>query len=288
MKKTWTVVAVLAVTLAVVSGSSATVRGLITGADIKAGSITSREVKDGSLGTRKLSRDAINALHGATGRQGSRGATGPQGPAGPQGIAGSQGATGATGSRGPAGADGTSGGTPGPKGDTGATGATGTQGPKGDTGTAGTAGAAGAAGADGAQGPKGDTGAKGDPGADGVSNVYATSTSTPGDVDSTQTFTILSLSVPGGSSYLLIAKLNFTSVLGTVAHCFIDPGDGGEQDSFLVDVGNYNTSNSLFLPYTFGAGTAAPSLKCSTTSHPFTINAARLVAVQSQNLTITP
>jgi hypothetical protein len=95
------------------AASSATVRGLITGLQIKNGSITSADLADGTIVARDLapslrhSKSVVPGPQGPAGPQGDAGAagqkgdTGAQGAAGPQGPAGPQGATGAQGPAGP-------------------------------------------------------------------------------------------------------------------------------------------------------------------------------------------
>jgi Collagen triple helix repeat (20 copies) len=98
------------------AASSATVRGLITGLQIKNGSITSADLADGTINSRDL---APSLRHAQTV------VPGPQGPTGPQGEAGSQGAKGEAGAPGAPGAQGAQG----PAGPQGATGAEGPAGP---------------------------------------------------------------------------------------------------------------------------------------------------------------
>jgi Collagen triple helix repeat (20 copies) len=254
MKKLTAALAALAVTLGIVSASSATVRQLITGADIQAGSITSREIKNGSLTKADLSPATITSLHGAAG------ATGAQGPKGDTGATGAQG----------------------PKGDTGATGATGAQGPKGDTG------ATGAQGAQGPQGPQGVQGVQGDPGSDGVSNVEAVSLGgTTATINSPSVDVLtLPLTVTANTGYVLEAKLDFISAGGATAECLLKPGDGGAPDSMDVTLGGgFNTDNMLLLAHKYtSSGTFNAVLNCAGNSGSWTINSASLVAIQAATI----
>jgi Collagen triple helix repeat (20 copies) len=149
-------------------------------------------IKNHSIATRKLTKRAITALRGKTGPMG------PQGPAGTPGTpGGAQGPKGATGATGPQG----------PKGDTGATGAagaTGSQGPKGDTG---------ATGATGAQGPKGATGATG---ATGPAGSIAAYTQTGSTVSGWHVVSVTAKAA--GASINLTAPASFTSA--TSYACF--------------------------------------------------------------------
>jgi hypothetical protein len=108
MKKTAMVLGALAVTLAVTSVSSASVRRLLTGADMKPGSITSREIRDRSVTLRDLRASAIASLHGAVGATGPAGLRGPAGPQGPAGASSGAPGVGAPVAQGPAGANGVS------------------------------------------------------------------------------------------------------------------------------------------------------------------------------------
>ncbi len=88
-----------------------------------------------------------------------------------------------------------------------------------------------------------------------------------------------------------MAKLNFVSVSGATATCYLIPGDGGPRDHFVVRLGGgFDTTNTLMLPHTYAAGTFTASIHCSTSSpgDQFTVTAARLVAIQSQALTVLP
>jgi hypothetical protein len=125
--------AILALTLAITSAASGTVRALISGADIKDGSITSRKIADHTIRAVNLSPATVRLLQG---QQGPAGATGPAGPSGPAGSAGPRGDAGATGSQGPQGPKGETG----PQGPPGLPGGPpGPQGPPGPAGPAGTA-----------------------------------------------------------------------------------------------------------------------------------------------------
>jgi hypothetical protein len=123
-----------------------------------------------------------------------------------------------------------------------------------------------------------------------VSSVLATGSQTPVVVDSDGE-DVSTLAVTGGSPYLLMAKLNFVSVSGATATCNLMPGDGGPRDHFVVRLGGgFDTTNTLMLPHTYAAGTFTASIHCSTSSpgDQFTVTAARLVAIQSQALTVLP
>jgi hypothetical protein len=100
MRKLIAVTAVLALTLAIVGGAGATVRALITGAQIADGTIHSRDVADRTIVGRDISLRTIRALRG------QRGADGPQGSPGPPGPAGATGPVGPAGPAGPAGPQG--------------------------------------------------------------------------------------------------------------------------------------------------------------------------------------
>jgi len=60
--------------------------GSLTGADIQNDSLTGADIRDGSLGSNLLSTSARANLKGATGATGPQGAAGPAGPQGPAGI----------------------------------------------------------------------------------------------------------------------------------------------------------------------------------------------------------
>jgi hypothetical protein len=85
-------------------GARKLARHSLSGNHVRLGSLTTREVKDGTLKLEDLSSTARAAL---TGGAGATGATGPAGPAGSQGPAGPQGTAGSQGPAGPAGAAGT-------------------------------------------------------------------------------------------------------------------------------------------------------------------------------------
>lgn len=113
------IVGAVALTFTLTAGTS--VRGLITGKDIKPDSITSRHLVDHTLQARDLSPALLARLRGQTGPTGSTGAKGQTGPAGPKGdtgAAGPAGPRGETGATGPAGPQGDPG-PQGPKGDPG-------------------------------------------------------------------------------------------------------------------------------------------------------------------------
>jgi collagen triple helix repeat protein len=94
-----TVIATVALFVAVGGGTAAYASGLIDGS----------QIQNHSIAAKKLTRSAISSLHGERG---------PAGPAGPAGPTGATGATGASGPQGPQGVQG-------PKGDTGSPGLTG-------------------------------------------------------------------------------------------------------------------------------------------------------------------
>ena len=93
LKHPATVIATVALFVAIGGGTAAYASGLINGS----------QIKNHSIAAKKLTKSAIKSLHGK------------RGPAGPQGATGATGAAGAQGSQG----------VQGPKGDTGATGLTG-------------------------------------------------------------------------------------------------------------------------------------------------------------------
>ena len=72
LKHPATVIAALALFLALSGGAGWAARGLISGS----------QIKNHSIAEKKLTKQAIKALHGQRGRRGATGATGPQGPAG--------------------------------------------------------------------------------------------------------------------------------------------------------------------------------------------------------------
>ena len=94
--------------------------------------------------------------------------------------------------------------------------------------------------------------------------IFAASIDTAVAVDSDGE-TVVSLTLPSRpASYLLMAKLNLVSQSGAVAHCSIDPDDGGASDSIEIRLGSdFDTSNYLVLPHAYTAGSAAPALECS-------------------------
>ena len=110
-RKFFVAVAVVASLMVAGAASSGTVRGLITGAQIKNGSVASADIADNTIQARDLSsalrkQQAQAALPGPEGPQG---AAGPAGPQGENGAAGAQGPQGPAGSQGPAGAQGPAG-----------------------------------------------------------------------------------------------------------------------------------------------------------------------------------
>lgn len=155
--------------------------------------IPGSQIRNHSISSKKLTKRAIKSLRGKTGPigpqgpQGTQGTPGtpggppgpmgPKGPTGPQGPKGATGATGATGAAGPQGPKGLTGST-GATGDTGASGATGPAGSQGAKGAAGATGATGPAGPAGPQGPKGAAGATGPQGPAGPSGSTVGYTST--------------------------------------------------------------------------------------------------------------
>jgi hypothetical protein len=85
-----TVIAAVALFVALGGGAVAFASGLIPGS----------QIKNHSIAEKKLTRKAIKSLHGERGRRGPRGARGATGPAGVTGSAGATGAPGAPGSPG--------------------------------------------------------------------------------------------------------------------------------------------------------------------------------------------
>lgn len=148
MRKRLTPATVLAmVALFVALAGSATAAGTVL--------ITGKQIKDASIGLADLNPAAKRSLRG---QAGSVGPLGAPGSAGAQGVAGAPGAAGAQGAQGVAGAPGAAG----------AQGAQGAQGAAGERGLAGTQGPAGEKGATGAQGPAGERGPAGPQGAPGA------------------------------------------------------------------------------------------------------------------------
>ncbi len=96
-----TVVAYLALFVALGGTSYAVAKGSIGSREIKNNSVKSADVRNGTLTARDISRSTLGQLRGA---QGPQGAQGPTGTAGERGPAGPAGPTGAIGPRGPAGA----------------------------------------------------------------------------------------------------------------------------------------------------------------------------------------
>jgi hypothetical protein len=124
MKKSMTVIAMLALVLSVSTGAYAA-KGLLTGKDIKNGSLTGANIKRQSLGPALFSDSAKSSLSGLEGQTGARGAAGLAGLTGTTGPAGANGAAGANGIDGTAGLAGTNG-TNGTNGSDGTDGANGT------------------------------------------------------------------------------------------------------------------------------------------------------------------
>ena len=292
MKKAVLGIAALAVVLGITSASGGTGRQTISGRDIKAGSITSKQIANHTLQVRDLGPGAIAFItgqRGEAGQQGSTGSVGATGPAGGAGSSGAQGDPGPQGQQGATGPQGTQGDTGpiGPQGAAGEKGDTGDTGPQGPAGPEGPAGAAGPQGPTGPQGPAGPQGAPGSNGADGVSSIVAGSSS--GATIDSNGEDLVSLPLAASSSYLLIAKLNFVSSDGAVAECALMPGDGGPDDEFVVRLGSgYDTTNQLVLPHTYGSTSSSAVLHCRSSSGTFQVTAARLVALQTQSLTVLP
>jgi hypothetical protein len=120
-KRGFWILALVVAVLGLTTTASGTIRGMITGGQIKDHTIASRHLVDHTIQQHDLSVGLVKSLRGQIG------ATGAQGLKGETGATGAIGATGATGATG----------AQGPKGDTGATGltgATGTTGAKGDRG----------------------------------------------------------------------------------------------------------------------------------------------------------
>ena len=61
-------------------------------------------------------------------------------------------------------------------------------------------------------------------------------------------------------------------------------------DSIDIRLGSdFDTSNYLVLPHAYAGGSAAPTLECSSdVSGTFTVKSAKLVAIESQTLSIMP
>jgi hypothetical protein len=74
-----------------------------------------------------------------------------------------------------------------------------------------------------------------------------------------------------------------------VATCTLDPGDGTAGDSLVIKLGaGFDTSNSMMIPINYAAPSTA-ALHCSADAgNTFTITSARIVAVETQSLTVTP
>ncbi len=275
MKKVIFALGAIALVLGVTSvADGSRMRALITGRDIRDGSITSADVSNGTLRLRDLRPAARRAL---------RGAQGPRGPQGPAGVTsaerGREGAQGVQGPQGPQGATGPAG----PRG------SQGEQGPRGETGAAGAEGPQGPAGVTGAQGPKGDKGDKGEAGQSGVSSVLAASTRSDVHVDDDGR-DVLTISVPQGK-YLLMAKVNLEG--DGNATCELRPGDGDPGDSLVVRLGSHDDAASglLMVPYEYGsAGSHTVTLHCDSgwRHSEFTVTSARLVAIQTQTLSLLP
>ena len=143
-------------------------------------------------------------------------------------------------------------------------------------------------GAQGLKGDKGDQGDQGDQGPSGTTSILAASLDTAVAIDSDGE-TVVSLTLPArAASYLLMAKLNLVSQSGATAHCSIDADDGGDVDSIKIRLGSeFDTSNYLVLPHAYTGGSAAPALKCSAeVGGTFTVKSARIVAIESQTLSI--
>src|SRR3954451_18523064 len=83
-KHSATIIAVLALFIALGGGPAAYSSGLISGS----------QIKNHSIAEKKLTKKAIKALRGQRGPRGTIGATGPAGPAGPAGATGAPGSPG--------------------------------------------------------------------------------------------------------------------------------------------------------------------------------------------------
>ena len=86
-----------------------------------------------------------------------------------------------------------------------------------------------------------------------------------------------------------MAKLNLVSQSGAVAHCSIDSHDG-VVDSIEIRLGSdFDTSNYLVLPHAYTGGSAVPTLECSSdVGGTFTVKSAKIVAIESQTLSMVP
>jgi hypothetical protein len=84
LKHPATVVAAIALFVALGGGAAAYASGVISGG----------QIKNHSIPAKKLTASAIRSLHGRRGSQGPAGPAGPQGPQGPQGATGAQGRSG--------------------------------------------------------------------------------------------------------------------------------------------------------------------------------------------------
>jgi hypothetical protein len=98
MKKGITLIAALAVVLAITSGAFAAKQHFAI--------TSSKQIKNGTVSLKDLSRAARKALHGAQGTSGPQGAQGAQGSQGAEGPQGTPGAQGPQGDQGPAGVPG--------------------------------------------------------------------------------------------------------------------------------------------------------------------------------------
>jgi hypothetical protein len=90
LKHPATIIAAVALFIALGGGAAAYASGLISGS----------QITNHSIAEKKLTKKAIKALRGQRGRRGATGATGAAGPAGPAGPAGAAGAAGAPGAPG--------------------------------------------------------------------------------------------------------------------------------------------------------------------------------------------
>lgn len=104
-----TVIALLALVVAVAGGSATAATSLINGKSIKRGTITAKQIKNRTITRAKLRPKLIKSLRGRKGPRGAVGAIGPQGSAGIQGPTGAKGATGPKGAPGAKGATGPAG-----------------------------------------------------------------------------------------------------------------------------------------------------------------------------------
>lgn len=93
LKHPATVIAMVALVVAVGGGTAAYASGLINGS----------QIRNHSIAAKKLTRSAVKSLHGRRGARGPAGATGPTGATGAPGATGATGPQGSTGPQGPSG-----------------------------------------------------------------------------------------------------------------------------------------------------------------------------------------